>query len=115
VPEQRVGESGHEERAHRAEDGGDATGQAVGADEEEDEEQPDVERAQHGRAPPPRAAGEGETDREPEQQAGRQGPGGGGEEGSVGREKLRGDEVVRAPQARPGRGHQAQISHEKVS
>jgi hypothetical protein len=70
--QQQPAQTGHDQGLSRAEDGRHAAGQPIGADEEHGEEEADVERAEHGRAPPPHTAGKapGQGD---EQQAGREG------------------------------------------
>jgi hypothetical protein len=56
--QEQTGQAGHDQRLSGAEDGRHAAGQAIGADEQHGEEEPDVEGAEHGGAPPPHAAWE---------------------------------------------------------
>lgn len=81
------------------------TGQALGGDEEQHEEEPDVQAREHGDAEPP--AGRRQASRQSDQEeTGRERASSGGEQRPAGGKQLGHDPVVRAPEQRGERGLQ---------
>src|SRR6266545_4013809 len=98
LADQRPRDQHHRDRGGGRERGRESAGQVVGGQEDQREERPDVEHAQHRRLPPPVAARQRPGERQ-HQQSDRERPDGGAEERPVGRQEVRCD-VVRRP---PGR------------
>ncbi|TWH34097.1 hypothetical protein L600_001300000040 [Isoptericola variabilis J7] len=99
LAQQSDGERRDEQGLGGAERRGDPAGEALGGDEEQGEERPDVERAEDGGTPPPRAARQRAGDRDG-QQPGGQRPDEAREEGVARGQELRGHHVRRAPDDR---------------
>jgi hypothetical protein len=98
-PDDGGGQAGHDQGLDRADDRRDAAGQAVRAYEQQREEQPDVQQAEHGGAPPPRPVGQA-AGQQHEQEPGRQRAEHGGQQRPVRWEELGGDRVGEAPRGR---------------
>ena len=92
-----------QQRLHGADRRRHAAGEAVGGGEQHGEEDGEVERAEHGRPPPPAAPGQhpGHGD---ERQPGGKGPQGGGEQRPAGRRNSLSDRVRGAPHHRDQHG-----------